>query len=738
MLSRRGRCLWAAIPVLVLAGARIGHSEPAVVDDFESGVGKWILNDTGKAAGKGRATLCNLVPTFPGCPEGGGKGAALLTYLVAPGGWATASIRVRGQEWQEAGAQGLSFWLKGDGSPNTVQVILSAFGDDGSEWSFSVTVPLSDATWHRVELPLSQFKGGGYSVLDKLAEVRLLQIAKANATTPVFLWIDEIRAETAVKGSETPSRPSPAVTLTPEREKPAPGEVEKPAPKPAAEEPPAPVVTTPPAKDTTPEPVKPVVEPEPVEPAPKGVEEPALVPTPPGPKANPPKATEPEPKPEPVVVEPPEPEPEPAVPGPPKQVRQAGVSVDFGKVTGTTRLRVGGTLGAGGAEALETEAARQAISEAAWHLVRVRTSELIDSAADVSKLEQSCNAIRVARAYPVICVDGTRKGLLSGETLAALGETLVRKLNVELQRNVLFWEVLNEPTVGGLSLSNQEVLDTYWECARRMQTVDPHIRVGGVGFSAPFREHLNRMLRNARTDFLSFHFYGTHNNSTDDADLLKGAKAGMCVDLPDQALAVDVAAQLAGSKSKDAKVFVTECGVNSVRRESGQARDARVQGLFGATWLTTLLTRLAPSVDEVLLHGVGDASWGVLDKAGKRLPSYWATYLFNVYCPLKSDICPTVSTDADVVAFAVRTNTSANMFVVNNTPLNAKVTVTAKGLGKLDFVRGRRLDLTSADLQFEGRPLKDVQTVWAKGYSVNVVQFVTKKAVVASAAPTEG
>jgi hypothetical protein len=716
--------------VFVLTGTRIGHAEPVVVDDFESGVGKWILNDTGKTAGKGRATLCNLVPTFPGCTEGGGKGAALLTYLVAPEGWATASIRIRGQEWQEAGAQGLSFWLKGDGSLNTVQIVLSAFGDDGSEWSFSVTVPLSDATWHRVELPLSQFKGGGYSVLDKLADVRLLQIAKANAATPVFLWVDEIQAETVVRGSETPSRPSPAVTLTaePDKPKPAPGEVEAPAIKPAEEEPPEPQVTAPTAKDTTPEPAKPAVEPAPVKPVAKVVEEPATVLTPPGSKVDQPATTKPEPKPEPVVTEPPQ----------PKQVRQAGVSVDFSKVTGTTKLRVGGALGAGGAESLNTEAAQQAIAEAAWHLVRVRTSELIDSADEVAKLEQCCNAIRAARAYPVICVDGTRKALLSGEKLAALGEALVRKLNVELQRNVLFWEVLHEPTVGGLSLSNQEVLDTYWECARRMQTVDPHIRVGGVGFSAPFREHLNRMLQNARTDFLSFHFYGTHNNSTDDADLLKGARAGMCVDLPDQALAADVAAQLGGSKSRDAKVFITECGVNSVRREAGQARDARVQGLFGATWLTTLLTRLAPHVDEVLLHGVGDASWGVLDKTGKRLPSYWAAYLFNAYCPLKSDLCRAVSTDADVVAFAVRTDTSANVFVINTTPLNAKVTLTAKGLGKLDFVRGRRLDLTSSDLQFEGRPLKDAQTVWAKGYSVNVVQFVTKKAVVASAAPTDG
>jgi len=157
--------------------------------------------------------------------------------------------------------------------------------------------------------------------------------------------------------------------------------------------------------------------------------------------------------------------------------------------------------------------------------------------------------------------------------------------------------------------------------------------------------------------------------------------------------------------------------------------------MFGAAWTEVLFTRIAAAVDEVLLAGVGNASWGVLGPEGKRLPGYWASYIFNSYVPLKSRICSAVSQDPDLVAFAVRTGTAGNVVLVNTSPLNLQVKLSVEGLGDLDFVRGRRLDLTGPDLQFEGRPTRPTQTVWAKGYSVNVVQFIPRRAG-ATATPT--
>lgn len=782
MSDGRANRLGAVGAGLLLACTAV-FAQPIVIDDFESGVARWLVNDSNKMAGKGPASLCSVVAASPGCPASGGAHAGLFTFLVAPQGWASASVQVRGADWKKADARTLSFWLKGDGSENTLQVALAAFGEDGSRWRFAIPIPLKDPEWHQVRIPLSQFQAGGYSVVDKLENVGLLEICKIKAITAVFCWIDNVQVETTTghpvsptSPAPTPEKPTPGttakkpqpgpaaprpVTLTPNPAKPVP-EPETRSPKPSPGAGPRPSVTLTPTPAPTPS--KPAAEkplPTDVTPATPGAvmrPAPAAPQTPPGPpppRKPPPKPTE-QPVQQPTVVpttpgtpapapaapakpgaEPTQPTPtrvpprrgEPEVKPPTPPVRRTSVDVDFSKFMGRTKLRVGGAL-APGTTVLNSAAAAQAIADAAWHLIRIRTSDVVGDAGDTNRLEQLCNAIRAAHAYPLLCVDGTRSALLSGDDLAALGESLVQKLNVERQRNVLFWEIMCEPTAGAQSLSLGDVLDTYHRCARRMQTIDPHIRVGGVGLPAPFSDQLERLVRNARMDFLSFHFYGTHNNSTDDPALMTGARTAAAVDLAEQLLPASLAGLLSASRSPHAKVFITECAPNSVRTPSGDARDQRIQGMFGAAWTTVLLTRLAGTVDEVLLAGVGNASWGVLDPAGNRLPGYWASYVFNSYVPLKSRICRAVSHDPDLVAFAVRTNTAGNVVLINTSPLNRQVEVSVEGLGALDFVRGRRLDLTTPHLQFEGRPTRPSQTVWAKGYSVNVVQFIPRRAEV--------
>lgn len=176
-----------------------------LLDDFEQGVGKWLLNDHTKAA-SGLVTFCEILPSPSGAPVGGGKRGAMITFKRSTEGWATVSLPVDGKKWKAIGAERLSFWLRGDGSDNQVELMLRATAD-GKETRFGVTIPLNDPQWHKVVLPFSRFKNEGANLADSLEQIYLVQFLKRSQWDSLFFTVDQIQVE----GVST----TPEVTITP-------------------------------------------------------------------------------------------------------------------------------------------------------------------------------------------------------------------------------------------------------------------------------------------------------------------------------------------------------------------------------------------------------------------------------------------------------------------------------------------------------------------------------------------
>jgi hypothetical protein len=204
----------ALLACLGFAASPTLNSQPStlLLDDFEQGVGKWLLNDHTKTT-TGQVNLSEIASSPAGAPEGGGKRGATMTFKRSGEGWATVSLPVDGKKWKALRADRLSFWLRGDGSDNNVELMLRAVTpatatEAAQEMKFGVTLPLNNPQWHKLVLPLRQFQSEGIAVSDKLEQVYLLQFLKRTKWDSLFFTVDQMQVEGV--GSPTPN-----VTITP-------------------------------------------------------------------------------------------------------------------------------------------------------------------------------------------------------------------------------------------------------------------------------------------------------------------------------------------------------------------------------------------------------------------------------------------------------------------------------------------------------------------------------------------
>lgn len=98
---------------------------------------------------------------------------------------------------------------------------------------------------------------------------------------------------------------------------------------------------------------------------------------------------------------------------------------------------------------------------------------------------------------------------------------LVRYVNVDLGKNVRYWEILNEPDLKGYSgrTSWQKVGQLWALCAQKMKAVDSSIICGGPAFAQAWdgqRENMRGFLDTCGSNlaFISFHGYGTTSATT--------------------------------------------------------------------------------------------------------------------------------------------------------------------------------------------------------------------------------
>jgi len=194
--------------------ATTAHSqEKIVLDDFESGVGNWSINDQTKTA-TSPATLIEVIPTAGTDLVSGSRGG-LFAFKAAQSSWASASLRVDGASWAKIGARQLTFFLNAGGNANGVEIIIRKTGK-GMDEVFRLPWPvrLDVKKWRKVAIPLSDFKSDKdkAALPSRLNGVYLLQFVMRGSWDARFLTVDQLQVEgtgEALEGSTPSAQPTP-------------------------------------------------------------------------------------------------------------------------------------------------------------------------------------------------------------------------------------------------------------------------------------------------------------------------------------------------------------------------------------------------------------------------------------------------------------------------------------------------------------------------------------------------
>ncbi len=184
----------AAVCAAVLCSLAFAQ-QPIVLDDFEDGPERWIARDSEQPEETAPARLISFFQSNR-VPEGGGKHSLFVLFHDAEDSWATLSLPVNGQELARKKITAISFWLRGDGSSQPVDVVLSAWPDEQTELAYSTTIALDSRQWVPVVIPLDRFVRQGKPIGEDLALVRFFQFKKTGTWQSLSFRVDEIQALT--------------------------------------------------------------------------------------------------------------------------------------------------------------------------------------------------------------------------------------------------------------------------------------------------------------------------------------------------------------------------------------------------------------------------------------------------------------------------------------------------------------------------------------------------------------
>lgn len=174
-----------ALSVLALASP-LPAQQAVSIDDFEGGVGQWHANDRRVAEGKpAYASIEAVADARDGF-------SAVRVRFEAGSGWAVIQRPLDGGLLAEHGCQGISFWIKPDGSGKTVKVLLARY--EAEARIFEADVPLVGVAWKQVSLPFSAFMPRGDYPF-RLEEIRALQFGFEGEIPQVSFLLDAILAE---------------------------------------------------------------------------------------------------------------------------------------------------------------------------------------------------------------------------------------------------------------------------------------------------------------------------------------------------------------------------------------------------------------------------------------------------------------------------------------------------------------------------------------------------------------
>lgn len=304
------------------------------------------------------------------------------------------------------------------------------------------------------------------------------------------------------------------------------------------------------------------------------------------------------------------------------------------------------------------------------------------------------------------------------------------------QQQVTFWvqrllptvklyELFQRPSEPPLQL-RPETLAIYFSALREaIKQVSPAVQVGGWGERGAWREKLQLLFARApRPDFFTLHFYGAHNASISDEELMRAARETVSADLPDQIPLNRLDEWLRQIyPPSGVPLQITECAPNSVRTKDGKPADERVSNNFGASWLAALFVQMAGKCETLVHYKLAGDGWGLVDDSGTPQPTYWSIWACNTYFPTGATLVTSATNFAPLLILAGKTPTANNVLLVNTSPNVADVTLEAVGVERMRTVRVRVLQGrdTPSYTELPPNPLVKVRI---PAYGVGIVQFV--------------
>lgn len=348
---------------------------------------------------------------------------------------------------------------------------------------------------------------------------------------------------------------------------------------------------------------------------------------------------------------------------------------------------------------------------------------------DLERLARHLAWVRQGNCRPLICLnppqastaDEERKTRVFSAFVGAVSELV--KTQAQEPAGV-YYELFNDPLVAGGFEDVPHLVTAYNKLAELILATDPNAHVGGPGFSSPWDDRLEGFLRGAESlDFLSFHFYGTHNLQTDAQTLFDTACASRAEDIPHQVALARVARLVKTLRTKPAEIYVTELALDASRDERGRARDQRVEGPFGAAWLAAAVLSAAPWVDKVFLYRLAGGGWGMIGDDGKPTPLYWTAWLLKHYAPRGAERLEVLRLGPLTLAATVRTRTALNLIVAHAGAEPLALAVEPQNLPPLGQVRERHL---GGEKGWTGSylPRTGAQNLQLAGPGVLVVQYI--------------
>lgn len=412
---------------------------------------------------------------------------------------------------------------------------------------------------------------------------------------------------------------------------------------------------------------------------------------------------------------------------------------DFGKSGPYNLAQVGVNLGLA-PTVLENESdelisgAFALVSDLSPSVVRLELNAYFDPATrsyDLQLLDEHVHWVRLSNCKPVICLGVPPAPAGRPDLREKYFAEFVKAVRIVAARRakegkVTYYEVFDEPLLSGAFADADHVASAYNSVVKLILAAHPAAKVGGPGFSSAWDDHVESFLKQAqRLDFLSFHFYGAHAAVAQSESLFEAAYKTRTSDLPHQIGFQQVKALAKKHCKLPPEIFVTEFALNSARDESGDARDERASGAFGAGWLAAAVLSGSPYVDKVILHQLKPGGWGLIGASGKPETAYWAAWFLAKYAP-RGSVLQQIELLEDNLTLAalVKTKSAHNVFLARVGSEPVEVQIAPLNAPRLSEVRYRAISET--DQLWQGSPLATVpaQTILLDGPGVTVVQYV--------------